>query len=410
MYIEWIGIALAVLGMVGECALSFSPYGVGMTLAGACLLFWKRRDSRSLRTPLDGSASLFLIVVGFSPLVTVFPEVTLTHVYCLVSAVVGCYALIWWGCNRERLFLLAIGFVVGSILLSLIAPFIVAWNLSKDFLIPSRIYGIFPLVLSDPVHPNILASLMVLLNPVLFSLWLGVQQRPSRKPYTTVLGAGWVLTAVVLFLTSSRGGYLAWGAGILLALLFWKRRKLAFALAVVVGCVLVWFLSAGGQPEVLPGAVAEALNPESWAFRQQVWGVALQMMADFPFTGVGGGNFNTVALLLYPFSETANPGTHNLYLQVGVDFGLPGLIAYLSILGGVLWMAGTSIWLLQRSVDKELLGFVVGLSSGLAALLIHGLVDNTMWGSRAAFIPWIVIGAIVAVCRFAVTLPISEAV
>lgn len=53
------------------------------------------------------------------------------------------------------------------------------------------------------------------------------------------------------------------------------------------------------------------------------------MVADFPFTGAGMGTFNDVGALLYPFYEVNNPGTHNWYLQVGVDLGIPGLITLL---------------------------------------------------------------------------------
>ncbi len=58
------------------------------------------------------------------------------------------------------------------------------------------------------------------------------------------------------------------------------------------------------------------------------------MLQDFPFTGIGMGTFTQVADRLYPFFLYA-PGTvehaHNLFLQVGVDLGLPGLIAWLAI-------------------------------------------------------------------------------
>ena len=65
-------------------------------------------------------------------------------------------------------------------------------------------------------------------------------------------------------------------------------------------------------------------------------------LQDFVFTGIGIGNFNLVIPQLYPYI-TIPPGVdiphaHNLLLQIGLDLGLPGLIAYLGLLINVFVM------------------------------------------------------------------------
>ncbi len=109
------------------------------------------------------------------------------------------------------------------------------------------------------------------------------------------------------------------------------------------------------------------------------------------------GTFNDVAVRLYPFPDVPDPGAHNLALQVGVDLGIPGLIAYLAILLLTLFMGLSSIAKLDRLADIPLWAMSIGLFAGISALLFHGLVDITVWGTRAAFVPWLVIGLITAV-------------
>jgi putative inorganic carbon (HCO3(-)) transporter len=120
------------------------------------------------------------------------------------------------------------------------------------------------------------------------------------------------------------------------------------------------------------------------------------MLADFPFTGVGMGLFNQVASLLYAFQSPRDPGAHNVYLQVGVDLGILGLIAYVAVLILALWMALTAMRAFERKGNGELRAMAVGALSGMIALMVHGLVDVAAWGTRAAFFPWLLIGLIAA--------------
>jgi putative inorganic carbon (HCO3(-)) transporter len=153
---------------------------------------------------------------------------------------------------------------------------------------------------------------------------------------------------------------------------------------------------AGGQQQSQT-VVGEMASTGTLAFRQQVWRIATWMMSDFPFTGVGMGTFNDVAVRLYPFPDVPDPGAHNLFLQTGVDLGFPGLIAYLAILILALFMSLSSIAELDRQGDIPLWAMSIGLFAGTVALIFHGLVDITVWGTRAAFVPWLIIGLITAV-------------
>ena len=76
------------------------------------------------------------------------------------------------------------------------------------------------------------------------------------------------------------------------------------------------------------------------------------MIRDFPFTGIGMGSFGKVAGLFYPFfyhdaSEVAH--AHNLFLQIAVDLGVPGLIGWTSILCVVI----IASWQVYRQGSKS---------------------------------------------------------
>jgi len=128
-----------------------------------------------------------------------------------------------------------------------------------------------------------------------------------------------------------------------------------------------------------------------------VWDTAVSVIRDFPFTGIGMGTFNDVAVRLYPFPIVQSPGTHNLYLQVAVELGLIGLIAFIAIHSLTLILAGISLKSFQQTDDILMQAVVVGLMAGFIAFLTHGLIDNTVWGTRMAFVPWMLIALITAV-------------
>jgi putative inorganic carbon (HCO3(-)) transporter len=126
--------------------------------------------------------------------------------------------------------------------------------------------------------------------------------------------------------------------------------------------------------------------------RIEVWSRAIYMIQDFPITGVGLGLFGDIADNLYPFflnPPGSVPHAHNLYLQIAVDVGIPGLIAWLSILSIVLALS----WQLYRSGRMMRDNWTAGLGAGLLcsqlALLTHGLLDAVTWGAvRPVPIVW----------------------
>lgn len=69
--------------------------------------------------------------------------------------------------------------------------------------------------------------------------------------------------------------------------------------------------------------------------RVEIWSRAIDGIEDFPFTGMGLNTFRKLVFVLYPLSlegpEVDLGHAHNIWLQVSLDLGLPGLVAYLAI-------------------------------------------------------------------------------
>jgi hypothetical protein len=71
---------------------------------------------------------------------------------------------------------------------------------------------------------------------------------------------------------------------------------------------------------------------------------------------------------------------------------LPGLIAYLAIHINLTVMLAT---VLRQAPCGESRLLAMGLAGALTAILVHGLLDAPLWGTKLAFLPWLVFALVV---------------
>jgi putative inorganic carbon (HCO3(-)) transporter len=145
------------------------------------------------------------------------------------------------------------------------------------------------------------------------------------------------------------------------------------------------------------GGLASVTNLEG---RVEVWSRALYAIQDFPLTGCGLGTFRQVVPVLYPLFF-AGPDfdighAHNQFLQVALDLGLPGLIAYLALVGIALGM----VWHVARSsgvAGGSRQGLALGLVGALVAFHVYGLTDAVALGAKPSVAFWLVLALAAAV-------------
>lgn len=134
-------------------------------------------------------------------------------------------------------------------------------------------------------------------------------------------------------------------------------------------------------------------------FRVEVWSRAWMIIRDFPLTGVGMGLFADTVQWFYPYTRTDAaagmfvPHAHNLFLQIAVDLGIPGLISWLLVFGAAIhsaWQGARQGLALQNG---WLLGLGTGLLAAFSAAAVHGLTDAVVWGMvRPAPLLWALFG------------------
>jgi putative inorganic carbon (HCO3(-)) transporter len=129
------------------------------------------------------------------------------------------------------------------------------------------------------------------------------------------------------------------------------------------------------------------------AERSELWQRAIYMMQDFPYTGIGLGTFSRVMPVLYPTfligPDAKVPHAHNLYLQMGVDLGVPGLVAGMALISVFFPIGISALW---RARGTRLEGIAVGAMGGFLVYLVHGLVDNITFSAKPGVVVWTIIG------------------
>lgn len=219
------------------------------------------------------------------------------------------------------------------------------------------------------LNPNVIGGIIAALLPLqVFAL------RHSRRWVAAILIG---LSLIALLLSQTRG---AW---VMLALvtgmwLLWRfltcrfsvlwHARLSWAIIVLVCGVICatvlfitplgsWLLGLGGD-------------------RQQIWRNSVDLVGDYPVTGLGLGGFemaySSYSLLVH-VGHTVH--AHNLWLDVWLNLGLLGVVALAGLIVNAVWpRPESSQWRMPALM-------------ALGVLLLHTLVDDPLFGYGGAGIP-----------------------
>lgn len=351
---------------------------------------WASRRCLTRHTALD----LPIIGLLLMALVGLYPSVEISEslrvLYKMIVEMALFYGLVNGAHSRRRLWTIT-GIVLaagtGAACLSLVGT---NWSTGK-FMVPLPVYrwlpsAAIPLLNKAGFNGNIVGGTLAMILPLNLALFCFGSKRGLRP----LLGLSLLIVGITLLLTQSRGGLMGFAAA-LVALAIWRSRwfVLLVPLALIGIFVAGQYFGAEQVADFL--LVTQAAN--SAQGRVEIWQRAIYMLQDFPFTGIGLGTFYRVASVMYPFfligPDTIVPEAHNVFLQTGVDLGIPGLVSFIAVLTA---FSITALEAVRMAKHTEWEPLAVGLSCGFVVYLIHGLVDAVTFSTKPGTMIWTILG------------------
>jgi O-antigen ligase len=181
---------------------------------------------------------------------------------------------------------------------------------------------------------------------------------------------------VALLLSASRGGILSLGVSMLLmGTLFFSKKScrkyggLALCLCIA---ILAYGLHAGIEP-----TLNKFEDPNNLYDRLHITRTIIPMIKDYPFSGVGLGNFRYVYPRYIDDDDRvpASGYAHNDWVEAGTETGFPGLL--LIVFAVVIYMVKMiRIW--HRRRDFHALGIGAGVMAALLSMGMHSYFDFNM--------------------------------
>ena len=374
-----------------------------VVVLGAWLARWIDGGRPSARSPLDSALLLLAITLPVAVWASTLPELTLPKLTGLILGLAAFRAVLNAVRTRHDLgwavtaFLL-LGLLVGGAGLAggrwsdkvpALEPFLAR--------IPRLLAGLTGA--EQGIHPNELGGALILFLPVSLVACLGWDAgawwKDSAARLLALLLSLFLLA--MLLLSQSRSAWIGFVVG--LVVMAWMRWRWARwpLLAALMAMVIVALLLGTQMAALLDEGAT--VNTQDWEGRPALWSRALLTIQDFPLSGTGLGSFRRVVHTLYPF-QSSSPNAdiahaHNVFLQVALDLGLPGLVAYLALVGTALW----ACWRVAQEGDGPYRWLATGIAGSLVAFHVYGLTDTIALGAKPGVAFWLLLALAMALCR-----------
>lgn len=240
-------------------------------------------------------------------------------------------------------------------------------------------------VLEDP---NYFSQIMVALVPICFVLFL--LEKKSR--WKIFYGYATFVTILTIIITFSRGGFLALAIIVGIYFLLEKPSIKYIVLLFFAGIIGFGFLPSEYQERIFSiadiGNSSTVQSEVSFRGRASEAIVALKMIGDYPLSGVGPSNYSInyqrYSRLIGLDPRTEEREAHNLFLQIGSEQGIFGLIVFCFTLYLALYGVFSSRKeLIYRKMPEEALlttAFICSVSGYLAcSMFLHNAYFRYYW-------------------------------
>lgn len=224
---------------------------------------------------------------------------------------------------------------------------------------PGRVYSFFD-------NPNAFAEMLIFFLPIILALIL------CSRHWWSVMAA--LLTFCVgtgaLLMTYSRASWIGMAVSMLVFVFLWKPKLLPGLFLLGVACIPL-------LPDTILNRILTItnLNDSSTASRFPLYEAALALIRESPISGAGLGTdavqkyvaANNLYHAKAPFVHA-----HNIYLQVWVEQGVLGAIAFL---GTMLWGYKSAAAASKGKVSVAAKMITIGCASAISGAMVCGLAD-----------------------------------
>lgn len=247
-------------------------------------------------------------------------------------------------------------------------------------------------VVSTFENPNVLGEYLLLTIPFAFAALFCAK---GGKQVLGMLGLCACAGGCLIF-TWSRGAWLGFLFAAVVFLLILSRRSISL---MVCGVLAVPFL-----PFVLPSDIVArftsigSVGDSSTAYRLHIWTASLNMIRDYPIGGVGTSISSFQAV--YPQYSLSGiesaPHSHNLFMEIMIELGVVGLVAFLLV---IFFFLQKSTTVISKGVDRRTKLFGGAAVCAILGVLLQGMTDYVWYNYRIFLMFWLVIGLGVAHLR-----------
>lgn len=419
---------------IGVCSVFFlMPFLPTMVLAAIvvytffCWMIKVLRGKRVMRLePLDIVVMVFAVLLlsgGFISLSAGSLKPSLLMV-CLIC---GYFLVVQLITNRDWLVRCSVSTVLSGAIVALygIAMYYTGSGYySAAWLDDEMFGGIANRAVSTLENPNMLGEYLIIVIPIAIAMFIGRGEGMRKMPTFACI----CLLGVCLMLTWSRGAWLALIVALIAFILMWHHRS--------IWLIILGLSSIPILPSILPASIISRfasignMADSSTSYRVYIWRASIGMLRDNCMAGIGIGE--DAWRRLYPMYSymgiEAAPHSHNLFIQIWLELGVFGIIAFAVFILLLIQAAFTLFRRLssnnpirtpdlsesimrfnkqndltgsdaQRISKIQLRMSVIGPLTGIIAVLIQGITDYSWYNYRLYLFFWLIAGLCSAYIR-----------
>lgn len=367
---------------------------IGMVgLLGLMALRWIAFGSPFPKTKINVWLLMFLAAFAFGVLVSVKQDTAWMVASYTLAGILVLVGITDYADTTEHTVTAMGAMVLIGVVFAFGAPFAADWAGSTGFNFGALTTHYFPQLARASNVNNVAGALEV---AVPFALGLiAVNQKPWR-----IIGAlALAPLLIMLLLLQSRGAWLAVAMGVVVYATLYRRWVLPFVPLVLLGALLL--NNVFGDPLPTRDIGGDSAEVVTLGDRTTIWKEAAQLLVRSPLLGIGVNGFAAYGAPVigrvgstYPL---VNSHAHDVIIEVALDTGLVGVIAFL----GMNVLAVLSAWRVYRraGAGTAVRALAIALLASFVVIFTHGMFDTIFWGFKAEIFLWAALALALVLAR-----------